>query len=248
MKYIIYIFLIYFCFVNSEAGERQNNFYVDIILNNHFFNGNFKNLGGLPDCCPDNRTGNGFTPKFIIGTDLPLWEEPFLLNLGFNRISGRMKHEENTFILINDSEELGKFEHSINFSFYCLSLELAKKISFSDFSTTIGTGGYFLIQSNYEQSEKLVAPFEYGVFSNTRTRLRNQSSGDVRDKNVFLPFIFVDLAYTFIRPTENQMISLNPYIHFELSLTSLLRQETWKYYSIGVGIKFTIQTNVDKTN
>jgi hypothetical protein len=159
-----------------------------------------------------------------------------------------MKHDENTTILINDAEELGKFEHNINFSFYCLSLELAKKISFSDFSTTIGTGGCFLIQSNYEQAEKLVSPFEYGVFSDTRTRLRNQSSGDVKDRNVFLPFIFVDLAYTFIRPTENQMISLNPYIHFELPLKSLHREESWKYYSIGVGIKFTIQTNVDNTN
>lgn len=221
-------------------SSDTNNYSIDIIINRHFYSGNFKNLGGIPDCCPNIRTGNGISPGINISKPISIYNIYYDFSFGLNTVTGKLSYNEQAPILVNNQAEMGIFTHDLEFDLYYFYISVAKSYKIDDFNCAFGIGNHFLLKSNYSQLEKLTTPDNYGVFSDTHTRVRNESKGSIPNISNFVPFLKFDVSYQFIRPIENQFLSFNPYFHFEMPLLSILHNQSWRYYSIGLGLKFTI--------
>ncbi len=240
MKYLVYILVTILLATIRLYSSDKNIYSINIHVNRHLYYGTFKNLGGIPDCCPDNRTGNGMSPSLNFSKPISLYSILFDFSLGINLFDGNMSYNEQTPVLVNNQAEMGIFTHDLEFDLYYFDVSVSKSYKIEDLIFSLGFGNHFLLKSNYSQLEKLTTPDNYGVFSDTHTRVRNKSEGSIPNISNFVPFLIFDFSYQFIRPIENQFLSFHPYLHFEMPLLSILQDQSWRYFSIGLGLKFTI--------
>ncbi len=238
LSYILFIFLLY---VTAYGSDSTSTYSLDISINRYSFKGDFKNLGGNPDCCPDLRTGTGTSPSFIFSRPFKLYGSSFDLSLGLSYISGEMRHEEDTDILLNDVSYNGVLLHSIDFDIVLVNLTMSKNFNVSDFDLSLGLGSHFWISSNYYQKEELVEPNNRGVFSDTKTRLRNEYESAIPNHKSLIPFVNIRAAYQIIRPLDNQFLSLKPFITAEIPFSSFINEGDWTYFRIGAGISFSFK-------
>ncbi len=241
MKALIYILSLFILSIYLPAKELNNILYVDVSVDSYSYKGDFKNLGGNPDCCPDKRSGSGISPSINFVKPLTLFGQPLNVTLGLSLLSGKIEYQEKTAVLLDNTVNQGIFLHELDFDIVMLDFGIEKKFDIDDFQFGIGLGTHLWITSDYDQKEILINPANRGVFSDTKTRIRNQYSGAIPNSNTFIPFLRTNISYQIIRPTEDQFLSLKPFINAELPMLSMLRWGSWTYFKIGLGISLSFK-------
>lgn len=239
MKTLVYIISFFVLIVNLRSEEDLHDYQFDILINRYSFSGDFKNLGGEPDCCENHRSGKGTSPSFTLSKPISLFNSRFDIFGGISLISGDMTHEENTSILLNRKPYQGTFRHSIDFNIVFIDFGISKILSFSDFEFGFAAGLHFMPYSNYTQKEELISPENKGVFSDTETRIRNTYEGSIPDTNPLLPYLQATVSYQIIRPIENQFLSIKPIIAIEIPAVSIINSGKWRFFKISAGVAFS---------
>ncbi len=204
-------------------------------LNYDNYSTNIKNFG-KPTCCPEWNSGTG--RGFDIGALLYLTYTENLnlgIDIGFQSSSSTLRYVESEVINVAGEDFNGKFEHIANISYYQIQLRPSLIYDFYD-ELKIKTGidlGY-LFSPSFHQYEQITIPFDRGVFKDTKTRKRNEFSGDIGNGKSFQYGVFVSISYPLQLNLKNTII-LNPLIEFNYNLSSIVADNKLTKYGIGLG-------------
>ncbi|MFP4529137.1 MAG: OmpA family protein [Candidatus Kapaibacterium sp.] len=201
----------------------------------------FTALPGVPNCCPlfEKGDGSGFSVGFLYELPIPFGFEVGL-RAGYSSLGAKLSRIEDEFIRVGDEAVRGEFEHIIDASLAGVAVE--PYISYNViYGLRLHAGGHanFLLTKTYEQSEVIRQPSDRGVFYDTGTRTRNQSSGDIPESSSIYAALTAGISYELPLNADNTM-RLAPEVHFALGLTDFVRQTKWKgdFLRAGLAIKY----------
>ncbi len=208
-----------------------------LYFNTHFdsYNTTIKNFG-KPTCCPEWNSGAG--RSFDLGGLFYykyLQELLFGLDIGFQTSNGKLSFVENEVINVGGTDFDGKFEHIANISYFQISLSPSIIYYLDDyFRVRTGINFAYLLNPEFKQYEEIIYPLDRGVFKDTKTRKRNEFSGEIQNSNPFQFGVFLSVSYPFQLNNKNT-ISLNPEIIFNYYLSNIVSDYKFSKYGIGVG-------------
>lgn len=205
----------------------------------------FKGLPGVPSCCPNYTSANGISPYFGLFYQKDFSDNFYIgANLGYNSINGDFLVEEANLVAINNEVVNGVSEHSLKTSFGTINFSpyISYKIDDNLF-VKLGLSLMIPISKSYEQKEELKSPSEKGVFydpkSNTKSRTRNVSSGDIID--VASTFMSLNVGVSYDLPLNTQKTSfLSPELSFSYGMTNYVKDLEWKSSAIKLGVNYTL--------
>ena len=154
----------------------------------------FVNLPGMQSCCPEYTSASGFGPYFGLFYRLPLssnWK--LSLRAGYAGTSGTFTVDEFIGYALEGSGDNarvveGTSQHELNTSFS--SIEILPRIEFYP-SEDLGFGLHAVIDAaiplsgTYDSKETLISPSN-AVYSDSRSKIRNVTSGDITNLSGFM--------------------------------------------------------------
>lgn len=163
----------------------------------------FTTLPGMTSCCPEYTTASGLGLYAGVDYSLPLnsqWRLSF--RAGYAGVPGTFTEEEFIGYALDGTGDDAKVvkansEHELITSFS--ALEVMPRINFRP-ASDLGLGlhamldGQILFGGTYEAKETLISP-SGAVFADTRTNVRNQSSGDITNLSSFVLSIGVGVHW-----------------------------------------------------
>ncbi|MFA6571380.1 MAG: outer membrane beta-barrel protein, partial [Bacteroidota bacterium] len=202
----------------------------------------FSRLPGVPSCCPnyDGGTGGGF--YFGFSYELPLYNRIiFGVRASYSMLNATLLKNESTLLSVDNLLVPGEFEHRIDASLAVLMFNPSIVFN-ADFGLNLSAGidAGILIQKKFEQQEKIVKPADKGVFVDSRSRIRNQNSGDIQSTNpLFFGLVF---AVSYDLPINSaKTLFLSPEAGYHLGLTNFVKDTKWKSNTISLGFAVKYQ-------
>jgi outer membrane protein OmpA-like peptidoglycan-associated protein len=249
MKIKFTAFLIFFILVvftgksqtsSNELRTRYGGF-LDFGLNQ--YSSHFTKLPGVPNCCPLFTSGSGFGFAISGLFEVPIYDNLlFSVRAGYFSIGGVLKeYEPTTVILANDQLFQGEFEHSINATLSTVSIEpmIGSRI-FGDFFLYAGLDAGILMQKGFSQKEQITQPADEGVFTDTKTRTRNYTSGTIENTAGLLASLKIGASYELPLNKSGTLIAA-PEAFWSFGLTNIVSGLQWKVntLSLGVAVKYS---------
>lgn len=209
----------------------------------NFHNTDFRNLPGVPSCCPKFSYGQGNGYYFGASIDHPInFDMTLIGRLGFNHINGKLTTYEETPIILDGKESIGEFEHFVDANFSMLTLEpLFAYKPIENLQTLAGFSVGLLTQADYYQIEKITKPSDRGTFLDGRS-YRNQNSGSLIDYANRIQFgLKIGATYRLPFNKRNTLFAY-PEIFYSFYPTNLIKERDWKIHqiSVGIGIKYRV--------
>lgn len=244
--YIIYIILIAFTafsIINAEEKsdlEGLNPTYgLYFNYNYNIYNVNFRQLPGVPSCCPkfEIGTGNGMSVGVLYDLSLP-YDLSIGLRAGFDILNGTLQQTEPTLVKIDTNIVSGSFEHILKATIYDISFEPVVSWNFYD-NYSLHFGGHigYNIVNTFKQYESIVEPSDRGVFVDTRTRVRNDTSGDIPEMNKIYSALMLGVSARFPLNNANTLF-ISPEIFYNLGINNIVNGIEWKINSLRFGASF----------
>lgn len=203
----------------------------------------FRNLPGVPSCCPKFSNGQGGGYYFGGLIEYPFnYEMLISTRLAFSHFNGKLKSYEETPILLDGKESIGEFEHFVDANFSQISLE--PLFIYKPIDNLYAMGGIslgLLTQADYYQIEKITKPTDRGTFLDGRS-YRNQNQGSMIDDANKLQFgIKIGAGYR-LPFNKKQTLFAFPEFFYSYYPTNLVQERGWKVHqlSVGVGIKYRV--------
>ncbi|MCX6153795.1 MAG: OmpA family protein [Candidatus Kapabacteria bacterium] len=221
--------------------------YVNYNLNSHI--ANFQRLPGIPNCCPDFKTGDGTGLTFGFVFDYPIFTN-FSVNakLEYSGLNGLLSAIEPTKVAIDSMAVDGEFSHTMDAKLALISIKPG--ISFNIFdklhiNAAINIG--YLLTKNYTQEEKITQPINSGTFidsngKDTKLRVQHQSTGTIPEVNPLILGVEGGLSYELPLNASKSML-LYPEINYYYSLTNIVNNLSWKANSLKFGLCLMYSTS-----
>jgi len=203
----------------------------------NFHSSDFRALPGVPSCCPQYESGSAMGIGFGAFAELSLGKHfSILLNAGYDQQNADFEKNEPLIIGINGEEAAGESRHTLNAKLGTLALEpmFGWRIS-EDFGIYLGPRFGLPLSKTYEQKEELVKPTNEGVFLDTRTRLRNNNSGDVQNVSGFLLGASIMLRKEFPLNYDNS-VQLAIFGKASFGLTNVVQDLKWNAHFVSAGL------------
>ncbi len=206
-------------------------------------NAGFSQLPGVPSCCPEFQAGTG--AGFAVGGlyEIPLSSElSLLLRGGYSSLGATLKETENIGNALGSGGSIvsAEVEHYLETTLGVISLQPG--ISYSPFnapiSFTVGLEAGYLAVKQYKQREVLVRP-ENAIFPDTRSGIRNESSGDIADASSLRLAGFAGIT-TEIPIGKN--VTLSPSLEYFQGFTNVISDSSWGASSVrlATAVKFAL--------
>lgn len=209
----------------------------------NFHNTDFRNLPGVPSCCPKFSYGQGSGYYFGGLIDYPLnYEMLVSARLFLNHYNGKLTTYEETPILLDGKEATGEFEHFVDANFTQVGVE--PMFIYKPIDNFYAIGGFslgFLTQADYYQIEKITKPSDRGTFLDGRS-YRNQNQGSILEhSNKFQIGIKIGAGYR-LPFDKKQTLFAVPEIIYAYFPTNLIQERGWKIHqlSVGLSIKYRV--------
>lgn len=150
-----------------------------LLFNSH--NANFHKLPGVPNCCPRFETGYGKGFQAGAHLDYNIYDFAYLaLRIGYYSYDAILSflEKKEQLVRVGDAILPGSFKHTLITELSDLALEPLFGFSIIE-GLTIYAGAHlgYLVNKKFHQYETLKEPKDYGVFVDTDTRKRNDTSG-----------------------------------------------------------------------
>lgn len=246
----IIILLVFIINTNLESADssRVPLFHLGVYgaYNYNFHSASFSNLPGVPCCSPTFKDGNGSGFSFGGLFDLELKPNINLeIRLGYSTIGADLEKSEiignaiakdpSTNIPVNNVEVV----HFLSSNLSLISLEPTVHFKFfSQFISLIGFKAGYLINSKFDQHEKILSPDDV-VFIDSDSRSRNVfTDNDIPDAKNFQLFGTFGIGYEF---NLNEDMLLVPQIRYQLPFIDVSSVD-WKAatFEFGASLKFPI--------
>lgn len=235
--------------LKAETDTLKPYFYLGAYggVNYNLHSADFKELPGVPNCCPKFETGNGFGFHFGGLFRYPFSQEFSLgINLGYITLNGKLNKDEiigNTEIRNSvppyETTDIVKAisNHSVDGNFSAITFEPRFIWNFFDsFRWNIGLQAGFLTTYTFSQRERLISP-DNVVFAATDTKTRNEYNDVQLDsKKSFQMFGKTSLGYE-IKFAKDWL--LVPEIGIALPFTNLY-SGSWKVMPINFTLALEI--------
>ncbi len=198
---------------------------------------NFRELG-VGNCCPEftSATGSGlFFGLGYIKTLSPSLDLSIRAHYGMFNAAFR-QNESKAVVLANGTEQ-ATISHEIDAEFTQMSIEPLLGYSVAPGLWLQGglTAGFFL-SNTFEQAERLVTPADGAfVIGQSRTRVRNQSSGDIGPISSFGVGITVGARYD-LPATASRSLLISPEVLFTFNPMSSINVGTWNIHHLRFGL------------
>lgn len=209
----------------------------------NFHSTDFRNLPGVPSCCPKFSFGQGAGYYFGGLIDIPFnYEMLVSTRISFNHINGKLRTYEETPILLDGKESIGEFEHFVDANFSQIGIE--PLFMYKPIDNFYAMGGFsvgILTQADYYQIEKITKPTDRGTFVDGRS-YRNQNQGSILDYANIVQFgIKVGAGYR-LPFNKKQTLFAFPEIFYTFYPTNLIQERGWKVHqlSVGIGVKYRV--------
>jgi len=251
MKLKHLLFLISACISSSYAQQFAEEPYAPRTsyglfgggqLNLH--SGSFKGLPGIPNCCPEFKTGSGFGPYYGVFISFPLDAKlDMSLRIVNTTLSGKFTSEESEYFSTptsgNGTGVWGTFNHTIDFEIQSMGLNAMVNYKMSDkFRLNGGFRVGTLLTKNYSQIEEISSPSN-GVFKNEGTRYRNKNNGVMPNAASIEAALMAGVSYDFPL-NSNYTMFLVPEANLGYSLTPYVSGLSWNTFTIagGIGLRY----------
>ncbi|MFC2131274.1 OmpA family protein [Bacteroidota bacterium] len=212
-------------------------------LNRH--SADFSQIPDCPSCSPGYESGSG--TGFSFGG---LFEYPISGNILFSTkvayfdYSANLNKIEPTTVMYNYQSIEGEFEHNLDSYLASIGIEPGLKyLLFANFYLNLFFHAGFVIQSDYEQYEKIVKPSEAATFldSNgvdTHSRIRNELSGQIQKASVLNFTLMPGISYE-LPLNRDKTFLLDFEAFYSLGLMSIVSSsevKKWNANSVRVGL------------
>lgn len=257
LRFIFHFSILIIVFVNStpllsnekpysetDCEYRQRNrfgAFAGAGMNLH--DANFSKLPGVPNCCPQFTGGSGF--GYSAGL---LYENPFLdrfywgARLRYSSKNGEALDNEPLPNGVQVGGELtdGEFRHELESTVSTIDAGpvIGYRI-FEDLHIWIGAGASFLVQKEFSQRERLTKPENSGVFADTETRVRNDTSGNLPNPVNINYFAGAGVGYDFPLNSAGTLLG-GVELAYSQGLADIIENRDWKIASarLGLAIKY----------
>ncbi len=246
VKIIVFILLI------SNSLLCNNDDYLGLNLNYYnFFNfADFKELPGVPNCCPrfnygfDNNLGLQIFYRDHIDSDFY-----FQLGVGYYSLSSKFQSKENDTFGLKDGYINGEFTHYLNANIELVNFSPSISYFYNNFNFNLGLGFAYFLNRNYNQREQITQPDNRGTFldslgKDSGSRIRNSNSGSFNDERNLSLSVIPRLAYT-LELNKNKSIFIEPSIALEYNLFDVSKSMNWSSFNISAGISLIFKLNSD---
>ena len=219
-------------------------YYSSFLLN--YDRTDLKKLPDVPNCCPLFSQGFGYGYNMGGLINYPLKDKlQFQFAFGFSKFQDELKANEKLLINFNGEAINAEAEHYIKANFRTFDFNVFLNYNLiSSFNMGVGFGISKLINKRYYQKETLIEPKDRGVFSDTKTRVRNVYSGIIHSTNSFIPFISTQFSYDLPMNISSDII-LSPQLFIKIPLGSYLENSKWESYTMGIGMALKFQSNYE---
>ncbi len=240
-KTLFILFFTLICFSEVKPKDFQDTLRprygisAGINLNYHF--ADFRAIPGVPNCCPWFEYGLGFGTFASVLYEYPVNNRMLIgLRGGYSDKNALLIKEEKTSVMVGMAEAEGVFEHSIDAKIS----EIVFEPSFiyrilDDLYISAGLQAGFFIQKQYEQKEEIIKPENTGIFIDTRTRIRNQKSGEINNMAAFDGSVKASFSYELPLNKENTLL-LVPELSFTAGVLNIVNETSWKTSAVSAGV------------
>lgn len=235
--------------LHSEEKDKEKDsvslkpkYGLSVSFGKNFHDANFRNLPGVPNCCPKFSSGSGFGYSFGILYDFYLAEKQYLELRGeIVKFDGLLKTIETTNGIIDGKSAEVSFEHVIDSRLTSLGLNgLYSNTFYENLTGHIGVRFGFPLSGTYEQKEEILKPADKGTFVDG-TRLRNQSSGNIPELNGLQ--ISLNLGFSYELPlNRKRWLFLVPEIFYGYNFTNIVKEVDWTLHSLRLGASIKYRT------
>lgn len=214
-------------FYNYKAGV-----FFDYNINTH--HPDFKELPGVPNCCPRFLEGNG--NGVTIGA---LFEYLFpdkmsaAARLSFSGEGGLLWGYDYDYINYQNNIYKAKIRHELDITLNTLSLGMYFQYNFWDrFYVHAGPRFSFLIAKSFSQIEILKDPPD-GQFE-TGGRTRNNTSGKISETASVLGFMEAGISYE-LPLNKQEYLFLAPEVFYSIPFTDIVKDYKWTVSQLRIG-------------
>jgi outer membrane protein OmpA-like peptidoglycan-associated protein len=204
----------------------------------------FRAIPGFPNCCPQFTTGTGKAPDFGIYYKFPLGSDVyFYLRAGYIGYGATLTAREGTTVIDTSGTPVaGSFDHTITTSLGSIGLEPMFGINvLGNLMVRLGGRVGYVITKTFSQKEVLTDPASFGVFTDTRTRIRNEFDNQVLpNASTIEGSLLAGLSYELPLNTSSTLHAV-PEAYYSLGITQITKDLTWRANAIrvGLGIEYT---------
>lgn len=236
MKRIISL-LILVLSVSLPLEGQTNKYGIFAHFNYNLHSPNFEKLPGIPNCCPNFRTGSGAGYSAGLLFEMPLSQSLLAsFRAGYYDYSGTLEDRDFTTVLVKDELTRGEFKHIIESKLSAIGFEaLLGAEVFNNAFLYFGINGGFYVSGSFRQYESLSKPENAGVFADTKTRKRNDTSGTIPDMNGFAYSFEFGASYELFLNKEKTLIAA-PEIFYTLGLNDVSGSVNWRVNTLRVGV------------
>lgn len=195
----------------------------------------FSKLPGIPNCCPLFEKGEGTGFQAGVHIDHTFFESISLsLRLGWYTLDAKLEDLETKENLVRIDDELvrGSFMHHLETSLSELAVE--PMVSYNPFGGLNIYGGIhlgYLAVSRFHQFETLEKPEYEGVFADTETRRRNDSSGTIPALNDFTLGLTAGIGWN-LPLNEERTVFLSPEVFYFEGMNDFVKNLKWEASSV----------------
>ena len=242
---IISIFILLLSSLYKDTVQAQDSLIVDkslwragmsLVPAMYIHSATMKGFEGIPSCCPQYSSGNGFLGSmgFDFTYDLPYYGYAIQGRVDIKGSGGDLNATEIKTI-DNGSITEGIIEHHLSTSLYSIGANVLGNYTFMpNISATVGFRFASFISSYFEQEERLLSPNNVTFNNGLRTRL--QYNGQIPGMSSIEFGALFGARYTLPLNKSNSIRAI-PELMYELPLTSIIQgDDHWNMHSIRFGV------------
>ncbi len=232
--------------LSAQTLRPRYGLYGAYDLNQH--SADFRQLPGVPNCCPRFEEGSGTGPAYGALVELPLTSRFFLnLRLGYMSHDATLTAEEPTTVIVGGVAQQGAFTHTVDASLSTIGIE--PMVSWNATGTSglhvhLGFRLATLMKNAFSQQEVVSQPANSGTFvdsngNDTQSRIRNEYSGDIPNASTLAISGAVGVSYELPLNADRTMF-LVPEVFYFYGLSQVVDGLDWKVNAIrpGLAVKY----------
>lgn len=206
---------------------------------------NFQSLPGVPSCCPKFTSGDGTGYTVGLAYEHPLQGEWLLGGrLAFEHAPARFSSREATTFIVDGKATPGAFDHELEASYdaiwahhtigYRALDNIADRL---DLVGYVGLGIGLVTGSSFSQRERIVEPAGVGEFTDTRSPIRNEASGEIPGANSIAADVRLGIS-SHVVLNRTRTLLLAPEIWYSIGLTDAVPALSWGMHELRLGAVF----------
>jgi outer membrane protein OmpA-like peptidoglycan-associated protein len=233
-------------FPQEYEQRTRYGIYGSFLINSH--NADFQKLPGIPNCCPRFEEGSGIGLAFGALLQFPVIENGlYEFRVGLNNLSGILKKEEPTTIIVDNYYQTGIFEHSLEAKISVI--DIITGISYKvvqDLFINFGLIGSIPLKNEFSQKEIIIGTgtFLDSLGNDTQKAVRHEFSGLIPGASSYLLSFNVGLSYELMMNNERTWF-LTPELAYRFMINDIAKDLKWKLnqLSAGLSIKYSPKPN-----